>query len=169
MKKTISLLLAAVIICAAFASCSSHMPSDVKCAALIHESEFGGVYIKLTIDEFNAKGYEYGDSVNVTFSNGYTLEDIPYYNGYYTATGELLLIAYPGYDYIKAAINNGDDLWLAAGLSEDDRADIELNERGKYLRIQNARDISYKDERELYTSDEEFANFRSVEAGNIKK
>ncbi|MBR3639415.1 MAG: tyrosine-protein phosphatase, partial [Clostridia bacterium] len=99
----------------------------------------------------------------------YTLEDIPYYNGYYTATGELLLIAYPGYDYIKAAINNGDDLWLAAGLSEDDRADIELNERGKYLRIQNARDISYKDERELYTSDEEFANFRSVEAGNIKK
>ena len=87
-----------------------------------------------TIDQFNALGYEYGDSVNVTFSNGYTLEDIPYYNGYYTATGEPLLIAYPGYDYIKAAINNSADLWLVADLDEDDTADIELNERGKYER-----------------------------------
>ena len=72
-------------------------------SAVIHEPEFGGVYITKTIDEFNALGFKYGDSVNVKFSNGYKLENIPYYNGYYTQNGEPLLIAYPGYDYIKAA------------------------------------------------------------------
>ena len=168
-KKITALLLTAVMIGAVLVSCAGGKPSAVKEVSLIHEPEFGGVYIKLTIDEFNAKGYEYGDSVNVSYSNGYTLEDIPYYNGYYTATGEPLLIAYPGYDYVKAAINNSADLWLIAGLEEDDTADIELNERGKYEKIQNARDISYKDDRELFTSDEEFANFRSVDAGNVKK
>jgi hypothetical protein len=43
-----------------------------------HEQEFGGVYITRSIDDFNALGFAYGDSVNVTFSSGYTLEDLPY-------------------------------------------------------------------------------------------
>lgn len=62
--------------------------------AIIHEEEFGGVYIKNTIEEFNALGFNYGDSVDITFSNGFTLKDIPYYNGYYTQNGEELLVAY---------------------------------------------------------------------------
>ena len=77
-KKITALLLTAVMIGAVLVSCAAGRPSAVKEVSLIHEPEFGGVYIKLTIDEFNAKGYEYGDSVNVSFSNGYTLEDIPY-------------------------------------------------------------------------------------------
>ena len=55
-----------------------------------HEQEFGGVYIRITIDDFNRLGFEYGDSVNVKFSNGYELNDIPYYNGYYVDAGEPL-------------------------------------------------------------------------------
>ena len=62
----------------------------------IHEPKFGGSYLDITIDEFNNLGFEYGDSVDVTFSNGYKLSDIPYYNGYYTKTNELLVVAYPG-------------------------------------------------------------------------
>ena len=42
--------------------------------ATIHETEFGGVYLKMGIDEFNAAGFAYGDSVDVLFSNGYTIE-----------------------------------------------------------------------------------------------
>ena len=37
----------------------------------------------ISIDDFNKLGFEYGDSVNVSFTNGYELTDIPYYNGYY--------------------------------------------------------------------------------------
>ena len=142
-------------------------PALTDCG-VIHEPEFGGVYIKSAIEDFNALGFAYGDSVDVTFSNGYTLRDLPYYNGYYTQTGEPLLIAYPGYDYIKAAINNGDDLWETAGLREGDTATVTLAERGKYLDIQEARDIHYEDDRDAFENDAVFANFRGVEAGDIQ-
>lgn len=165
---------------------------------ILHELEFGGVYITMSIDDFNALGFVYGDSVDVEFSNGYKLEDIPYYNGYYVDAGEPLLIAYPGYDYIKATINYGDDLWERAGLNrvygdesvdlwnraglkgktlrssessdkegEYDTASIRLNERGKYLDVQQARDIHYSDVREKFPSDEVFANFRNFHPGDI--
>jgi hypothetical protein len=139
----------------------------VKDLAIIHEPEFGGVYIKMTIEDFNALGFAYGDGVTLAFSNGYTLEGLPYYNGYYTQNGHPLLIAYPGYDYVKAAINNGDDLWEVAGLAETDTASVTLEKSGAFADIQSARDIHYTDERANYDSDAIFANFRSVRAGRI--
>ena len=167
LQKLSSLLLILCVLCSAVLLSGSDS-GEAKAAAplvgcaILHEPEFGGVYITATIEAFNAMGYEYGDSVDIQFSNGYSLTDQPYYNGYYTQNGESLLIAYPGYDYIKACINNGDDLWEIAGLTESDTASVSLHERGKYLDIQNARDIHYYDEREKYESDEIFANFRSV-------
>ena len=142
---------------------------ELKDCPVQHEEEFGGSYILCTIDDFNSLGFEYGDSVTVAFSNGYVMEDIPYYNGYYTQIGEPLLIAYPGYPYIKAAINNGDDLFEVASLSETDTATVTVFEREKYLPIQDARNITYEDIRELFDSDEIFANFRAVKAGDIKE
>ncbi len=156
---------------------------------IVHETEFGGVYIEMTIDDFNALGFEYGDSVDVVFSNGYRLDDIPYYNGYYVDPGNPLLIGYPGYDYIKATVNYGQDLWEAANLKigaakeetpetglwlnadleKHDTASVYLHEKGKYLDIEQASDIHYKDEREQFPSDEVFANFRAVNMGNLKE
>ena len=109
---------------------------------LIHELEFGGIYITMTIEDFNALGFDYGDSLDITFSNGYKLEDIPYYNGYYASTGYPLLVAYKGYDYIKACIYNGDDLWVLAGVNENDTATISLHQKYGYLTIQNTRNIT---------------------------
>ncbi len=182
MNKTISIILFATLILGIFslASCKSKTDGSTSTESsestvnseaaqalmecgIIHEPEFGGVYIKNTIDEFNALGYEYGDSVDVEFSNGYKLTGIPYYNGYYTQNGDPLLIAYPGYDYIKAAINNGDDLFEVAGLDENMTASVSLNKRGGFLSIQNARDIHYTDNRDDYGSDLIFANFRAVD------
>lgn len=81
-----------------------------------HEPKFGGSYLNITIDEFNKLGFEYGDSVDVTFSNGYKLTDIPHYSDCYTKTGDSLVVAYPGYPYVDVCINNGDSLWETAGL-----------------------------------------------------
>ena len=166
MKRILIPALAAVI-AVILAACSSS-PALTDCN-VIHEDNFGGVYIENTIDEFNALGFEYGDSVDITFSNGYEMKDIPYYNGYYTDIGDPLLVAYPGYDYIRAGINNGDDLWVLAGLKDGDTVDISLRERGKYLDIQEARDIHYEDDRDLYDSDEIFANFRNIQVGDIRE
>ena len=149
-----------------------------------HEMEYGGVYIKIAIDDFNALGFSFGDSIDLTFDNGRKLEDIPYYNGYYVDAGEPLLIGYPGYEYIKATINYGQDLWdefslkvpanveglwKKAVLEEHNTATITLHEKGKYLPIQEASDIHYFDERERYDSDAMFANFRSMNLGKLKR
>ncbi len=185
MKKKLLILLM-VLLCAACAP--KKEPDHEEAIAIegyptIHEMEFGGVYIGITIDDFNEQGFAFGDSVDVEFSNGYTLEDIPYYNGYYVEAGEPLLVGYPGYDYIKAAINYGDDLWdtgklyastannlwLTAALDEHCTAKVTLREKAKYLAIQGARDIHYYDERERYDSDTVFANFRSIRMGNIRE
>ena len=136
---------------------------------ILHEEEFGGAYILLTIEEFNDMNFRCGDSLRISFSNGYVMEDLPYYNGYYTANGEPLLVAYPGYPYIKAAINNGYDLFAVAGLTENDTATIALQQRGRYAAIQDARDIHYTDDRADYASDAVFANFRSVRAGTLRE
>ena len=178
-----------LVLCMGLAACSGKKQEEPKLegCAIQHEPEFGGVYIEMSIDDFNSLGFKYGDSVKVVFSNGYTLEDIPYYNGYYVDAGQPLLIAYPGYDYIKAAINYGEDLWeegnlyasedsepkvslyASAGLDEHCTASVYLNEHGKYLDIQEARDIHYYDERERYPSDEVFANFRNMNVGALKE
>ena len=195
-KKVISLILA-LALCLSLAACGNNgsgnntepandtEPADaapkIEGVAIEHEPEFGGVYIKMTIDDFNKLGFVYGDSVKVVFSNGYTLEDVPYYNGYYVDAGEPLLIAYPGYDYIKAAINYGQGLWdegglyagqkvslyEKAGLDAKCTASVYLNAHGTYRDIQEARDIHYYDERERYPSDEVFANFRNIKMGEI--
>ncbi|MCR4738644.1 MAG: tyrosine-protein phosphatase [Lachnospiraceae bacterium] len=131
------------------------------------DTDFGNVIVETGVDEFNDLGFKHGDSLDVRFSNGYTLEDIPYYSGYYNAAGEPLLVEFMGKE-IVAAINYG-SLWSEAGLSEGDTAEISLNEAGKYLDIQNALDIAYTDDRNDYDSDVVFANFRSINAGKLKE
>ena len=187
MKKLFVVSLSVLIVMGMLAGCKKNTPDEpevptVKDIPVQHELEFGGVYITVTIDDFNAQGFAYGDSVKIEFSNGYTMVDIPYYNGYYVDAGEPLLIAYPGYDYIKAAINYGADLWeqagllgrapaklwATAGLDEHSTATVTLLEKGKYLDIQEARDIHYKDDRSEFPSDEAFANFRPMNLGNMK-
>ena len=170
-KPIFAVLLAVLFIAVAPIGCSKKQDAalSVKDLPVIHEPEFGGVYIKMTIDDFNAVGFRYGDSVTVTFSNGYTMDDLPYFSGYYVNVGEPLLVAYPGYDYIKAAINYGKDVWEFAGLDDSMTATITLKAHGTYLDVQEASDIHYKDEREKYPSDVVFANFRVVEVGRLKK
>lgn len=125
------------------------------------------MYLDITIDEFNALGFEYGDSCDVTFSNGYKLEDIPYYNGYYSKTGHPLISAYPGFPHIDVCVNNGDPLWETAGLKEGDTGTVTLREKGKYLTTQQALAAVYTTDRNDYPSDEAFANFRAMKGGQI--
>ncbi|MBO4535147.1 MAG: tyrosine-protein phosphatase [Clostridia bacterium] len=133
-----------------------------------HETKFGGVYIKITIEDFNALGFAFGDSLNVTFSNGFELLDLPYFNGFYVDMGEPLLVGYPGYPYIRAGYNNGPDMYLSASLSETDTATITLAAKGKYLDVQESLDIHYSDVQGDLT-DAEFANFRAANVGNLKE
>ena len=77
----------------------------------MHDDEFGGVYIRYSAEKLRLLGITFGDSVDIEFSNGFTVKGLPYYSGYYNPAGEALLVAYPGYPFIKAAVNFGGDLW----------------------------------------------------------
>ena len=146
-------------------ACGSKL--DVKNLDTIHELEFGGIYLTMTIDDFNNKGFNYGDSVDIEFTNGYKVNDIPYYNGYYVDAGETLLVGYPGYDYVKLTLNYGDDYWDIAGIKDGDKASISLNQALKYKDIQDTMNIQYSDikgDEPTYV----FANYRMVDVGDIK-
>ena len=46
-----------------------------------HSPKSDGVFIEISVADFNALGFAFGDSVDVAFSNGYTLKGLPYYSG----------------------------------------------------------------------------------------
>ena len=135
---------------------------------VIHETKFDSVYGNLTIEEFMRKGFEFGDSVNVTFSTGYTFEDIPFYDGYYVKTGAPLVIGYPGYPYIDFATNNKADCYQNLKLKDGDKMTITLKEKGKYLVEQETFSTKYSDTRSDYSTNEVFANFRPMEVSTMK-
>ena len=134
----------------------------------MRDTSFGGVYLDITIDQFNELGFAYGDSIDVVFSNGYELREIPYYNGYYVRVGEPLVVGYPGYPHVEVVVNYGDPLWDTAGLSEGDTATVTLVKAGAYLTTQESFDIAYTSDRADYASDEQFANFRPLSGGTLK-
>ena len=139
----------------------------IKDYAVLHDEKFGGIYVDISIDDFNKQGFSFGDSLNVKLSNGYEMNDIPYYNGYYVDIGEMQVVGYPGYSYVNVCVNNGEDLWLKYNVDENIKITVSLNKKAKYLDIQEARDIHYTDT-QGNIPDIVFANFRSVYGGKLK-
>ena len=141
----------------------------VKNLKVSRERKFGGVYCGMPIREFLNTGFAFGDSVDLRFSNGFTLLDIPYYNGFYNGIGEPLLVGYSGEPEIEARLNYGDDLWRLGGFTGSETVTVSLREASKYLEIQKASYITYSDKREDYGSDRVFANFRTLSGGRMKE
>ena len=140
------------------------------CSAPIqHETKFGGAAIKISIEDFLNLGFEFGDSVDVIFSGGWKIEDIPFYNGYYVRKGTPLLVGYPGDPYIVLRRHSGADLFLTEGLREEETAEITLNTKGKYKTVQETFSQQYSDEREEYLNDVEFCNFREITVSSMKE
>lgn len=137
--------------------------------SISHETNYGGVIINGGIKNFDSSGFELGDSVNVEFSNGEKFIDVPYYSGYYVKVGEILLVAYPGRANVWIQKKYGQDLWQDLNLSESDSVIISLNQRGKYKLIEEVRALYYTNDREHYSTDEVFANFRAINLGRLKK
>lgn len=169
-KKLSSVLLAAFILASLFAGCGGRTGTLVAGPfGVVRDEEFGNVYIDLTIDEFNDLGFAYGDSLDISFDNGKSFEDIPYYSGYYCPVGAMLVCAYPGYPHVVIARNYGASTWEEFEMTESSQVTVTLNERGKYLANQELFALKYSDNRADFDSDVIFANFREVTGGSLKK
>ncbi len=149
-------------------SCNGNKEVKLSKAHISEDVKFKSANIDISIDDFNALGFEYGDSCNVSFSNGRTLSDVPYYNGYYVKNGDPVIVAYPSSSNILITLNNT-GIWDEFSLKDTDTIDIQLAEKKKYISTQEALSQSYSLDRSQYSSDEEFVNFRALKGGALKE
>ncbi|MBR2825516.1 MAG: tyrosine-protein phosphatase [Solobacterium sp.] len=134
----------------------------------IYDEEFENIYIEPTIEEFNQLGFSFGDSLNFKLDNGIYIEDIPYYSGYYAGVEELQFCGYPGDPHVKIARNCGNPTWPEFNIKEGTMIEVSLNEKAKYIDVQELFSLKYSDERDDYDSDEMFTNFRELVGGSMK-
>ena len=135
--------------------------------SITHEAKFGGIYPDISLEEFRKAGFEFGDSIDISFSNGQKLEDVPFYNGYDVKNNEHVICGYPGYKKPLLTVYNGPDIFETMNL-ESSTVKFSINEKQKYIKTQNALDIVYTNNRDDYASDEVFGNFRVMNIGNLK-
>lgn len=170
-KFVVSILLLAMSIFAITACNASDQTSNSSAITLTctvsKDAKFDSADLSLSAEDFKQAGFNLGDSCDIAFSNGYTLTDVPYYNGYYVKTGDPVVVAYPKNDYVLIANNNA-DFWTPAGLDNNCTVEITLNTPAKYSSTQEALGQSYSVERSDFSSNEEFSNFRALSGGKLK-
>ena len=166
--KSLFVLVSILVLTAACSNSDNDSDSDVARlkGKIVSYNEFDGAMLDITEADMTKAGFSLGDVISLTIDERTFI--MPYYDGYYTHHGELLCVAYPTYPSICFTANN-------TGLPEELRGleghDVTISMVEKYgcLDVQNAMNVTYSNERDDYSdlTDAEFANARTVEAGNI--
>ena len=108
---------------------------------------------------------EYGDSINITASGGWTFEAIPFYPQFYGRKGSTVVSDY-FHNIVIAGV--GTALNKKADVKVGETVTITLDERGKYKRDFEAYDVDLNFVKMEGQTDEEFRNAREVTKGNIR-
>ena len=171
MKRIARRCIAIIIVCAMalqLSSCSKKervMGQSMTVQATVIEIEkYGHAVLDITTADFVAAGYELGDVVSVRLeTDEFTM---PFFDGYYSNPGSLLLRGIAQEDYIAVCINYGDFSNLN-GVEIGDIVEITLAEKAGMRALQELYSLQYSNSREDYADDASFANFRVVTAGRI--
>ncbi len=155
---------------------------------------FYGCDVDISIKDFIALGFELGDACNVVLENDlyrYEFKSVPFYNGYYTKTGDPLLCGYgyaikenrgddyqytrTDYPYLRFCFNNR-EMWNLLHLTTDMKCTITMVEQGGYEYEQKlVGGLTYSKNFEDYeakndiSKEEVFANFRAVRSEAIRE
>ena len=133
-------------------------------ATVIEIEKYGHAVLDITTADFMKEGYNLGDVVCVRFGScEYTM---PFFDGYYSNPGNLLLRGSAPEDYIAVCINYG-DFCDVNDVEVGDSAEIIMVEKAGMLAIQELYALQYSNNREDYSDDASFANFRTVAVGGI--
>lgn len=127
--------------------------------------KYGHALTDILIEDFYQLGFKKGDMVTAIFDNGFVIE-APFLDGYYVDNGAPLVRAYPGQTNIAVCINYG-KLNEVVDVKVGDKVTIMLTGPEEYLTQYEIRKLARTDNREDYSSDEVFANFRNIILGNI--
>ena len=155
---------------------------------------FYGCDVNISIKDFIALGFELGDECDVVLENDlyrYEFKSVPFYNGYYTKTGDPLLCAYgyaikenrgedyeytrTDYPYLRFCFNNR-EMWNLLHLTTDMKCTITLVEQGgcEYEQklvggLTYSKDFEDYEAKNGVSKEEVFANFRAVRSGAMKE
>lgn len=141
------------------AGCRSEDRFGPVTAKVLQDDQFGDVLIDLQELEL-----AYGDSVDLAFSGGYSIESIPYYPDFYGTKGQTILTDF--YDDLAVA-GIGCSFNETAKIKEGETVTITLDERGKYKKEYEAYHVDPDIEKWEGQTDEAFRNAREVTAGDI--
>lgn len=196
MKKFFALLAALCLMLIAFgAIAETTEPLSVTLDVLNRGADaFYGCDVNISIKDFIDLGFEFGDECDVVLENDlyrYEFKSVPFYNGYYTKTGDPLLCGYgyaikenrgedyvytrTDYPYLRFCFNNR-EMWNLFHLTTDMKCTITLVEKGGYEYEQKlVGGLTYSKNFEDYeakngiSKEEVFANFRAVKSDAIKE
>ena len=129
-------------------------------------NRFNGAMLDITKEDLAKAGITLGDVISITIDG--KAFDVPYYDGYYTRYGELLLVAYPSYTTVCFAASSTGLPAELIGL-EGHSVTVRMKEKGGCLQVQTTMSMKYSNVRSDYPdiSDAEYANARAVSAGKI--
>ena len=129
-------------------------------------NRFNGAMLDITKEDLAKAGITLGDVISITIDG--KAFDVPYYDGYYTRYGELLLVAYPSYSTVCFAASSTGLPADLIGL-EGHSVTVRMKEKGGCLQVQTTMSMKYSNVRSDYPdiSDAEYANARAVHAGHI--
>ena len=139
--------------------------TSITCS-IIDIDEFGAAVLGITPEEFSDKGFAFGDVLSLRFSSGCAIDGVPYYNGFYVAIGEPILISYPSYKH--PAVNyNCLDFHEQTGVRAGDTVTISIQVKGGKKDVMDLRGVVYSNDPKDYKTPEQFANAREFHAGRI--
>ncbi len=157
----------AVVCCLILAGCAQKKTEpaarkefETVTAAVLSTDEFGDVLIDIqSID------LEYGDSVNLSFSGGYQIEDIPFYPDFYGKRGDTILCDFFDDCCIAGIHYSFND---TANIKNGETVTITLNEAGKYRDKYEAYHVDPDKTPWEGQTNAEFMNARMVTVGQIE-
>ena len=143
--------------------CDTNKSSTLQ-ATVIEIEKYGHAVLDITTADFMKGGYNLGDIVCVCI--GACEYTMPFFDGYYSNPGNLLLRGSAPEDYIAVCINYG-DFSDTNNVEVGDSAEITMVKKAGMRDIQELYELQYSNNRDDYSDDASFANFRSVTAGRI--
>ena len=160
--------LMACVMLLSMSGCSLAETSNSEAASIqttvIEIEKYGHAVLNLTTSDFFSAGYALGDIVCVRF--GSFESNMPFYDGYYTSPGDVMLRGFSPEKNIAVCINYG-DLSEETGIALGDTVEISMVEKTGMLAYQELCSLRYSNNRTDYADDAVFANFRAVTAGSI--
>ena len=160
-KKLVSLLIVLILVMAPV------LAYDTLEGTVNNVSKYGNITIDVLVSDAEEAGYAAGDLVILTA--GSWSSPAPIGTSYSDVDSGKPLVRFKASDaYIEAAVNYG-NFASVTGAETGSPVTIAMLEKEGYADEYIIRHLTRTENREDYASDEVFANFRAVKAGNIKE